>query len=186
MMRVLIFDVETTGLCRERDQVIELAVQWGMGPQAPRRTWRFRPAVPMDPTSQRIHGISAADLAGERPFLAHADRLRRIFTGASVLVGYNVAFDLDMLQAEFCRAGIAPLDITGKAVVDPYRLWQKMEPRSLTNAHRRFAGGPFEGAHRAGADVAATAAVLAGMIAAFGLQAEWPALAELCRTARRD
>ena len=73
------------------------------------------------------------------------------------------------------------LAVESKRVIDPYRLWQKMEPRGLLHAHRRFAGGGFDGAHRAGSDVAATAAVLAGMIAAFGLETEWPALAELCR-----
>lgn len=84
-------------------------------------TWRFRPSVPVDPAAERIHGITAAELEGERPFAEHA--------------------------------------------------------------HRRFVGRDFAGAHCAQADVAATAAVLAGMIAAFDLgEADWPALARLCRS----
>ena len=181
---VLVFDVETTGLQKDRDQIIELAVQEGLEPDAPRRCWRFRPAVPIDPASQAIHGIGAAELAKEVPFGDHAAELHERFTAAQVLIGYNVAFDLDMLQAEFARAGLSPLALDDKLIVDPYTLWRKMEPRGLQQAHRRFVGTALEGAHRALADVAATAAVLGGMITAFNLQAEWPALAALCRGRR--
>ncbi len=184
MTAILIFDVETTGLCKDHDQIIELAVQAGMGPGADRRTWRFLPSVPLDPAAQRVHGIGLDELVGQPPFAAQAEHLHRLFDGAEVLVGYNIAFDLDMLQAEFVRAGLAPLGVESKLIIDPYKLWQKMEPRGLLHAHRRFAGGGFDGAHRAGADVAATAAVLAGMIAAFGLETEWPALAALCKGRR--
>lgn len=178
---ILVFDVETTGLQKERDQIIELAVQAGLDPDAPRRCWRYRPSVPMDPESERVHGIGAADLAAEPPFLSHAAELHGMFTEAQVLIGYNVGFDLDMLQAEFARAGLPPLDVSGKLIVDPYSLWRKMEPRGLQQAHQRFVGTSFDGAHRAQADVAATAAVLARMLATFNLQTEWSTLAELCR-----
>ena len=178
---LLVFDVETTGLRQGHDQVIELAAQAGLSPGAPRHTWRFRPSVSIDPAAQAVHGISLEDLAGERPFSAYAARLHRMFTRADVLIGYNVAFDLEMIQAEFARAGLPVLDLEDKRVVDAYRLWQKMEPRKLQDAHRRFVGAEYDGAHQAQADVAATAAVLSGMIGAFGLvDADWSTLAERC------
>jgi DNA polymerase-3 subunit epsilon len=178
---LLVFDTETTGLCKGQDQVIELAVQAGLTPSAPRHTWRFRPSVPIDPEAQKVHGISAEDLAGERPFSFYAARLHRMFTRADVLIGYNVGFDLDMVQAEFERAGLPAVDLREKRIVDAYRLWASMEPRKLQDAHRRFVGAEFDGAHQAQADVAATAAVLRGMIGAFGLQeADWATLAERC------
>ncbi len=178
---LLIFDVETTGLQRDRDQIIELALQASLAGDAPRRCWRFRPSVPIDPASQRIHGISMKDLAGERPFADHAAELQGQFCGARVLIGYNVGFDLDMLQAEFQRAGLDPLDVAGKLIIDPYWLWRKMEPRGLQQAHERFVGTAFEGAHRAMADVVATAAVLSRMLAAYELDgADWPVIAALC------
>jgi hypothetical protein len=89
-----------------------------------------------------------------------------------------------VLQAEFARAGLPPLDVGDKLIVDPYRLWSAIEPRGLKYAHRRFCGSDFDGAHQAQADVAATAAVLCGMLTTFGLQAEWHSLAELCRGRR--
>ena len=59
---------------------------------------------PIDP-AERIHGITGAELAAERPFSVYAAQLHEMFSGAEVLIGYNVGFDLDMLQAEFGRAG---------------------------------------------------------------------------------
>ena len=178
---LLVFDVETTGLRRDHDQVIELAVQAGLDADAPRQTWRFRPEVPIDPAAQRVHGITLTELAGEQPFVACAAPLHRLFSRAEVLIGYNVGFDIDMLQAEFWQARLGSLEVGRKHVIDAYRLWQRMEPRGLQQAHQRFVGTGFEKAHRAQADVAATAAVLAGMLAAFGLEtAEWSAIAALC------
>src|SRR5687768_10364436 len=40
---VLVFDVETTGTDRRRDQVIELCVQYGLSGAS--KTWRFKPSV---------------------------------------------------------------------------------------------------------------------------------------------
>lgn len=129
-------------------------------------------------------GAQGTLMRTEPPFAVHAAELHGMFTIAQVLIGYNVGFDLDMLQAEFARAGLPPLDVDDKLIVDPYRLWGAMEPRGLRYAHRRFVGSDFDGAHKALADVAATAAVLCGMLTTFGLQPEWYSLAELCRGRR--
>src|SRR5262249_19827082 len=92
--------------------------------------------------------------------------------------GYNIAFDIDMLQAEYTRAGKPMLDFTGKKVVDAFRLWQQCEPRSLQHAHQRFVGSGFEAAHTASADVAATGRLLAGMLREFQpVGDDWDAIA---------
>ncbi|MCS6912023.1 MAG: 3'-5' exonuclease [Myxococcales bacterium] len=181
---VLVFDVETTGLDKNRDQIIELGVLFGLDPNGPCRVWRFRPDVPIGPEAQAKHGLCAEDLAGEPPFGAQAAEIRTLFDRAEVLVGYNIGFDIEMLQAEFRRAGLAPLDIERKHVVDLLRLWHQQEPRTLQVAHRRFVGGEFSGAHSAGGDVIATARVLRGMVHAFGLQGR--PLAELARLCEPD
>jgi DNA polymerase-3 subunit epsilon len=177
---VLVFDVETTGTDRKRDQVIELCMQRGLG-GTDHKVWRFKPTVSIHPRAQEVHGISMDDLAGCPSFASCADEIAAWFATAEVIVGYNLAFDVDMLQAEYERAGKAPLDLAGKAVVDPFRLWQQCEPRRLQHAHQRFVGHGFEGAHSAVADVAATGRVLEGMVAAFGLgEHDWESLARVC------
>jgi DNA polymerase-3 subunit epsilon len=179
--RILIFDVETTGTDKVRDQVIELCVQRGLDDGAPSQTWRFRPQVAISPGAQAVHGIGLADLVDCPSFGACADEIAAVFAGADVVVGYNLAFDIDMLQAEYQRCGRAQLDFAGKTIVDAFRLWQQCEPRSLQHAHRRFVGDGFAAAHSASADVAATGRVLRGMLAAFALaDRDWAAIATVC------
>ena len=185
---VIVFDVETTGTDRRADQVIELCVQRGLDPQDPgghSRTWRFRPEVAISPGAQAVHGITMEDLAGCRSFAAHADEVRAVFASAEILVGYNMSFDIDMLQAEYERLRQPLLDLSGKQIIDPFRLWQQCEPRSLQHAHQRFVGDTFAAAHSAGADVAATGRVLQGMIRDFGLSGrDWGSIAQVCEPER--
>lgn len=183
--RIIVFDVETTGTDRGRDQVIELCMQLGLGDNARSRTWRIKPSVPMSPGAQAVHGISMEELADCPPFGALADRIRDIITWAEVLIGYNLTFDIEMLQAEYERLGQPLLDLRDKYIIDPFRLWQRCEPRSLQHAHKRFVGAEFGDAHSAEADVAATGRVLCGMIDNFELgHAGWRELANICEPDR--
>lgn len=182
--RIIVFDVETTGTDRRRDQVIELCVQFGLEPTAERETWRVKPDVPINPGAQAVHGISMEDLADCPPFAAVADPFRQILADADVLVGYNLAFDIEMLQAEYQRLGQPALELGQKMIIDPFRLWQQCEPRTLQDAHRRFVGDSFDEAHSASADVAATGRVLAGMVEQFGLPRDWPSVAQVCEPNR--
>jgi DNA polymerase-3 subunit epsilon len=179
--RIVIFDCETTGTDRLQDQVIELCVQRGLGDDAPSQTWRIKPTVAIHPGAQAVHGIAIADLEGAPSFAQVADAIAAVFAETDVIVGYNIAFDIDMLQAEYTRIGRPLLDLNGKKIVDAFRLWQQCEPRSLQHAHQRFVGAGFASAHSASADVAATGRVLSGMLRAFDLvDHDWEAIACKC------
>ncbi|HTR54403.1 MAG TPA: 3'-5' exonuclease [Kofleriaceae bacterium] len=183
--RIIVFDCETTGIDFAKDQVIELCVQHGLDDGAPSQTWRIKPTVPIAPAAQAVHGITMEDLAGCPAFAAFADEIAAVFAEAEVVVGYNLSFDIDMLQAEYARLGLPPLALAGKKIVDAFRLWQQCEPRSLQHAHRRFAGGEFAAAHSASADVAATGRVLVGMLAQFELEGrDWAQIASVCDPGR--
>lgn len=183
--RIIIFDCETTGIDFTRDQVIELCVQHGLDDQATSRTWRMKPSVPIHPAAQAVHGITMADLADCPPFAAFADEIAEVFRTADVIVGYNLSFDVDMIQAEYARIGRPALDLSGKQIVDAFRLWQQCEPRSLQHAHRRFVGDEFASAHSASADVAATGRVLVGMLQHFKLaDQDWGQIAHVCDPGR--
>ncbi|HUS26847.1 MAG TPA: hypothetical protein VMZ53_00005, partial [Kofleriaceae bacterium] len=108
------------------------------------------------------------------------DQITAVFADATVIVGYNIAFDIDMLQAEYARIGRPMLDLANKQIVDAFKLWQACEPRSLQHAHQRFVGNGFASAHSASADVAATGRVLAGMLRHFSLGPNWSQLATVC------
>jgi DNA polymerase-3 subunit epsilon len=183
--RIVVFDCETTGIDFAKDQVIELCIQHGLGDSATSQTWRIRPTVPIAPAAQAVHGITIEMLADCPPFAAFADEIAQVFAVADVIVGYNLSFDIDMLQAEYARLGRPPLELGGKKIVDAFRLWQQCEPRSLQHAHRRFVGDEFAAAHSASADVAATGRVLVGMLEHFDLaDRDWAQIASVCDPGR--
>jgi DNA polymerase-3 subunit epsilon len=178
--QVVVLDVETTGKDRATDQVIEICLQLGLDPGAESRTWLLRPEVPIHPEATAVHGITAEVLVDCPRFGEAAPEFLPLIVGADVIVGYNVSFDLDVIQAELTRAGIPPLSFAGKQVVDVLRLWHHVEPRTLVAAHAKFCGAALIDAHQATADVAATARVLSSMLAAFGLSDKpWPVIATI-------
>jgi DNA polymerase-3 subunit epsilon len=178
--RVVVLDVESTGKDRAADQIIEICLRFGIEPDAESRTWRIRPAIAIHPEATRVHGITAEDLADCAPFVVVAAEFRPLLDAADVLVGFNVAFDLDMLQAELARAALPVLDFADKKVVCALRLWHHVEPRTLVAAHVKFCGEVMIDAHQAEADVAATARVLTAMLTTFGLADKtWPEIAAL-------
>jgi DNA polymerase-3 subunit epsilon len=183
--RIIVFDCETTGIDFVKDQVIELCVQHGLDDTAHSRTWRIKPSVAIAPAAQAVHGITMNDHAGCPAFAEYADEIAMVFANADVIVGYNLSFDIDMIQAEYARIGRPALDLGGKKIVDAFRLWQQCEPRSLQHAHRRFVGDDFAAAHSATADVAATGRVLVGMLRHFNLEGqEWGQIASVCDPGR--
>jgi len=183
--RIIVFDCETTGIDFAKDQVIELCIQHGLDGSGTSRTWRIRPTVPIAPAAQAVHGISIEELAGCPTFGEYADEIVQVFATADVIVGYNISFDIDMIQAEYARIGRPPLDLSTKQIVDAFRLWQQCEPRSLMHAHKRFVGDAFAAAHSATADVAATGRVLRGMMEHFQLaDRDWSQIASVCDPGR--
>jgi DNA polymerase-3 subunit epsilon len=173
---MIVLDTETTGTNTSSDQIIEVCLLVDDVP----RVWRVRPSIAIPPAATAIHGITDADVSGCPRFADVAREVTEVIAAADVVVGFNVRFDIDMLQAELARAGMSPIDLGGKHIVDVLRLWHHVEPRTLTAAHAKFAGAPLVGAHQAANDVAATARVLHGMRAQFGLDGKsWPELAAI-------
>lgn len=184
--RIVVVDVETTGLDPDRDEIVEVAIRDGLDPGADTWTRTIRPTRPVPEAARAVHGLGDAELS-EAPRLGEVvDEIHRRLAGAEVVVGYNVVFDLDFLDRAFRAHGLSPIDRDRVSVVDPYWMWRACEPRDLAGATHRFAGTPLEGGHRAGADVDATARVLEGMRRAFGLlDRDWTDLAALSRPPER-
>ena len=103
---LIVFDVETTGLDRERDDVIEIAARrLDRGEISGEFHAYLRNTTPVG-SSESVHGFSDAFLAsnGEDP----AEVFGRFFAwcGDSVLVGHNVSFDIDMIRSHSMRSGV--------------------------------------------------------------------------------
>lgn len=180
MSKVMIaFDVETTGKNPDTDQIVEISmVLYHAGKEVPFHSL-VKPDVPISRGAEAVHGISMDDVKDAPTFRDVAPQIKKFLDDSLVLVGYNVRFDIRCVEAEFARIG-EPLDLSEKLVVDPFRIWQAKEPRSLTDAYRRFVGGELEDAHSAEADVQAAVNVLRGMRRTFNLEeATWEELAAL-------
>jgi len=180
MNKIMIaFDVETTGKNPDTDQIVEISMCLYEAGKERALTLRVKPDISITPGAQAVHGISMEDLADAPRFPEIADQVEQFLAASNVLVGYNVRFDIRFVEAEFKRMG-RPLDLSDKLVVDPLRIWQALEPRTLTDAYRRFVGGSLEDAHSAEADVQAAVKVLRGMRRTFNLEeSTWEDLAAL-------
>lgn len=102
-------DVETTGLRPTRHRVIEIgAVRYVDGQCVERFAVLVNPHRRLPTYIVRLTGIRDEDLLTAAPFADVAAALRA-FLGDSVVIGYNVGFDLDFLNFELRRIGQGPL-----------------------------------------------------------------------------
>ena len=127
------------------------------------REWVINPGVPIDPATTAVHGMTDADVKDLPPFAAVAFEIADFLEDADI-GGYSVASDIQILEREL-DAAEHPLRTAELRIVDPLRLWQKREPRKLTDAYERFVGPIPESlrAHDALDDVRMTLAVIERM-----------------------
>ena len=183
---MIAFDVETTGKNPDTDQIIEISMCLYEAGNEESYHRLLKPSVPITRGAERVHGISVEDVQDAPSFSEVADEILGFMTAAEVIVGYNVRFDIRFVEKEFARIG-REVHLDEKLVVDPYRIWQAMEPRKLEDAHVRFVGSELENAHSATADVQAAVKVLRGMRRTFNLEeAAWEDLARLTNPDRES
>lgn len=189
MWEVVVFDCETSSLDK-RPEIVELALSQYGGDG--RLCFRLRPLHGMDPRAVAVHNITEADVI-DRPTFAQAlmqpggelPTALRLLRSAKVLVGYNLDYDIRQIDKQLAEHQLPPWDRREQLVVDGYKLWQVSERRKLVDAHKRFCGGEYDGAHGALADVEATERVMEGMLQTFGLERNWDALDLIINPARR-
>ncbi|HJQ92874.1 MAG TPA: 3'-5' exonuclease [Candidatus Thermoplasmatota archaeon] len=159
-MKLVAFDLETTGLEMERDRVLEFCfVELGADLQELGRWSRLvDPGIPVSKEIEELTGISTAMVKGQPPFSAHAPRVQALVRDA-VLVAHNHSFDVPFLDMELRRAGqpgLAP----DHPCIDTLVIERHVNSHRLSEVYRRYVGTPFDGSHRSEADVLATVEVL--------------------------
>lgn len=155
-----VVDVETTGLDREGDRIIELAVQRFRFDEAGRivevgapRTWREDPGRPLDPAITALTGLTDADLVGRS---IDDDLAVTILSSCDVIVAHNAGFDRPFIERRLSA-------VAGKAWACSCNDldWRALgfEGRSLS--HLVAQCGWFYEAHRAETDILALLYLLA-------------------------
>jgi DNA helicase-2/ATP-dependent DNA helicase PcrA len=161
---VTVLDVETTGLSRARDEVIEVAaVKIKNGKTVERFHSFIRNSVPVQ-DSVYVHGWTDEHLRDKgRPPEEVFRELAR-FIGDAPLIGHNIRFDLGMLRAHAGRIGVA---IPESDIYDTWTLSRRLFPDLYDyrlGTVCREAGLSLKPSHKAAADVDATAALLMFML----------------------
>lgn len=96
--RVVCLDVETTGLNPNADEILQVALV--RGDEAVLLSSYVRPERRVRwPAAQRVNGISPEMVADCPPLSSLSQELERHLCGATLIVGYNVAFDLAFVRA---------------------------------------------------------------------------------------
>ena len=164
---VAFLDLETTGLNRSEDRIVELAllILYPDG-RVVDRVRRFNPGIPIPAEASAVHGIDDADVANEYPFRSRARSLAALLDGCD-LAGFNIrGFDLHILLEEFRRAEV-PFDMGDRRLIDAQVIFHREEPRDLAAAARFYLQDEHDGAHSAQADVRVTARVLAAQLSRY-------------------
>ena len=142
MIRCVLFDTETTGLDPlNGDRVIEVAALELINDLPTGQHFRrlIDPQRDIPPEASRLHGMTAADLAG-KPLFAEIVRDLLDFLGDDKLIAHNAPFDFSFLDMEFGRAGLPAL--ARDRMIDTLALAKTRfpgMPNSLDALCRRFA-----------------------------------------------
>jgi len=93
---IMVFDTETTGLSKERDDILQFSAIDGAGHTLMNQL--FHPVRQRSwPEAERVNQITPQDVA-DAPLLEDmADNILQLFRSARLIVAYNVRFDYNML-----------------------------------------------------------------------------------------
>lgn len=155
-----VFDLEATGTDVNQDRIVDVCVI-RHDPDGKETVFSslVNPGLPIPPEATAIHKITDAMVASEPTMKDLAPRLLDIFEGADI-AGFNAAkYDIPLLTNELKRAGF-DFPMTGRRVADSFTIFQRKERRDLTAAYKFYCKKDLTGAHRAEADVRATAEIL--------------------------
>lgn len=170
---IVFFDLETTGLNVNQDQIFDaFFLKLNPDGSVEKLSQKLRPNVPISPEASKVTGVTQATLESYgMTFKDVSGKLKQFLEGAD-LGGYNVgAFDIPLLQKEFKRVGVS-IDLAQRQTVDVFKLVQARYPElakttggaKLENVFASMFGRKLSGAHGARPDVFATVKVLKNLL----------------------
>lgn len=155
---LVVLDTETTGPHPRVDRIIQIGLI-KLYPDGNRKEWctYVNPTIPIPPEAIEIHHITDEMVRDAPTFPKIAPQLAAGLQ-MSDYAGYNVDFDLRVIEAEFAR--ITTRKFINGRVLDAFSIYRHYYPRSLSDAYREYTGKELEGAHDALRDSQATLEVI--------------------------
>lgn len=185
---LIFFDLETTGINVQSDLIVEIAMMKIMpdGGESTNLRHLVNPQVHIPKDATAVHHITDEMVKDAPVFGMIAPEILAFMEGCD-LAGFNSnIFDIPLLYNEFVRHGYN-WNYQHVKFVDVGNLYKKMEPRTLSAAHRFYCGTDFDDAHTAMADVTATMNVFQEMLNRYktDIPADIDELAKLTNFGRR-
>lgn len=153
----IFIDLETTGLHPNKDRICQIAVICSDGREI---NYLINPEMPIGKEVSAIHGITNEKVESAPVFHEIADEIIQELEKAKIFVAYNYIFDFQFLQQELYLAKNYMLDEEEYTFIDPFRIFRKMFPHTLANAHKFYTGEEMQDAHDAMSDIKATKRIL--------------------------
>lgn len=155
-----VFDLETTGLNLEQDQIIEIGIL-KINPSGDNELYQSY-VNPHRDIPQIITDITAInnDTVSDAPTFKDISKEVYDFIGDSDLCGYNSnKFDIPILISEFKKCQIN-FNIDNRALIDVCYIFKSKERRNLANAFKFYCDEDLKNSHSAMADLQATWKIL--------------------------
>lgn len=163
--KILCIDTETTGLDPRKDEIIQLSMIDGYEKSIfeslicppTRKRW---------PNAQEINGITPKMVKGKPELEELADQVQEAINAADLIVGYNLPFDVSMMEAEgFDFSGKEQYDLM-EDYAQVFGKWSSAKGdylwTKLTTAAKHY--GIKFAAHDAGKDARATIKLFYAML----------------------
>lgn len=167
MKPIAFIDIESTGLNRETDRIIEISIvkQFSQHEREV-RTRRFNPGISIPAESTAIHGITNEMVKDKPSFQSVAKSFHALLVDCAI-GGYGcLSFDMPLLYNEFLRTGIQ-WDYMAHEIIDCGNLFKIQEKRDLTAAVNFYCKREHADAHGAEPDAIATADVFFGQMCMY-------------------
>lgn len=164
---LVIYDLETTGLDKSKDQIIQFAAvkyDWNIKKIVDSKNLYIQPmgnySIPIG--AYLVHGINAEFLKDKPHFKDVAQSIFDFFVGCDVVTYNGCSFDNAILTEEFARVGLS-FDARTFANYDCFYEEKRINGNRLGDTFKRYYGRTMDEAglkaHDALSDVKATAAI---------------------------
>ena len=149
----IVLDVETTGLNKQRDKIVEIAwAEYKKGEKVSEFSTLVNPEFAISPAASKINHISDSDVANSPKYADIKDRVQQALVGATI-VGHNIQFDLAFVTKLLN-------DVNGKIkYIDTTKLAREAFPGQKSYKLEQLCVSlelPYQSTHRAIDDVYAT------------------------------
>jgi DNA polymerase III subunit epsilon len=132
--KFVVFDLETTGLSAQRDEIIEIGAMIVTLDTQVQKGWHslIKPTGKIPKAATRVNGITDQMVAADGIPLDEGLRQFFEFVGDLPLVSFNAAFDIAFLKAAADRCGMQVRNRYACALKRARRAWPELESHKLS------------------------------------------------------